>query len=486
MESGPTTLPENWASAKLGEVCSKPQYGWTTKAAPVGKNLKLLRTSDISGGRVNWQTVPTCVIEPPAPEKYHLKAGDIVVSRAGSVGKSFLIKEDVTDAVFASYLVRFTPEISSDYIHYFMQSRLYWSQIEDQSAGIAIPNVNATKLAGLKLAIAPLQEQHRIVEKIDTLFARLDKGEEALRDVQKLLKQYRQSFLKAAVTGELTADWRAEREGELEDGKDLLERILKTRREQWQGRGNYKEPAEPDTTDLPELPKGWVWAKLGQLFRIFGGATPSRQETNYWNGSIPWVSSGEVAFCRIKDTAEKVTEEGYSSCSTKLHPIGTVLVAMIGEGKTRGQVAILDIEACNNQNSAAIRVSETEVPSEFVYFNLLANYESNRSKGQGGNQPALNGAKIKDLTIPVCSPKEMQRIVDICEKELENIDYVSVTLEAEFLRASSLRQSILKEAFAGRLVEQDPNDESAAELLKRIRVEKADKPKAKRKSKMKV
>jgi hypothetical protein len=93
--------------------------------------------------------------------------------------------------------------------------------------------------------IAPLNEQRRIVEKIETLFARLDKGEEALRDVQKLLARYRQSVLKAAVTGQLTADWRAENAHRLEHGQDLLARILQTRRETWEGRGKYKEPCRP-------------------------------------------------------------------------------------------------------------------------------------------------------------------------------------------------------------------------------------------------
>src|SRR5690606_20632538 len=121
------------------------------------------------------------------------------------------------------------------------------------------------------IPVAPLNEQRRIVEKIETLFARLDKGEEALRDVQKLLARYRQSVLKAAVTGQLTADWRAENAHRLEHGRDLLARILQTRRETWQGRGKYKEPAAPYTTGLPELPEGRVWATVGTFGDVKGG-----------------------------------------------------------------------------------------------------------------------------------------------------------------------------------------------------------------------
>lgn len=102
------------------------------------------------------------------------------------------------------------------------------------------------------------------------------------------------------------------------------------------------------------------------------------------------MSSGEVAFNRIKATRESISAKGLDNSSTNLHPPGTVLLGMIGEGKTRGQVAILDIEACNNQNSAAIRVSETDVLPEYVYSFLEKEYEETRRRGSGGNQPALN------------------------------------------------------------------------------------------------
>ena len=131
------------------------------------------------------------------------------------------------------------------------------------------PRVKFDSIADFEFLLPPLNEQRRIVEKIETLFARLDKGEEALRAVRTLLARYRQSVLKAAVTGQLTADWRAD--NRLEHGRDLLARILQTRRDTWQGRGKYKEPAAPDTSDLPELPDGWVWASLDSL--ILDGPT---------------------------------------------------------------------------------------------------------------------------------------------------------------------------------------------------------------------
>src|SRR6266576_2857433 len=103
-----TTLPNGWVSTTLGEICSKPQYGWTCKAAKYGR-VKYVRTTDISGGKIDWDDVPFCAEIPDDVEKYRVRADDILVSRAGSVGVSYRITEVPFDAVFASYLIRFKP-----------------------------------------------------------------------------------------------------------------------------------------------------------------------------------------------------------------------------------------------------------------------------------------------------------------------------------------------------------------------------------------
>ena len=121
---------------------------------------------------------------------------------------------------------------------------------------------------------------------------------------------------------------------------DKYARAAKTPPRGWQDK--YQEPPAPDTTDLPELPEGWCWATLGRLFAVTIGGTPARDKPEYWNGHIPWVSSGEVAVGRIVKTREQITPEGLANSNAKLHAPGTVLLAMIGEGKTRGQVALLE------------------------------------------------------------------------------------------------------------------------------------------------
>ena len=146
---------------------------------------------------------------------------------------------------------------------------------------------------------------------------------------------------------------------------------------------------------------------------------------------------------------------------------------MIGEGKTRGQVAILDIPACNNQNSAAIRVSEVGLPPEYVFYFLWGQYDATRRIGSGNNQPALNKSRVQEIALPLPPLAEQHRIVAEIERRLSVIQQAEAVVGASLKRAGRLRQSILKQAFSGKLVPQDPNDEPASALLERIRAERA-------------
>jgi type I restriction enzyme S subunit len=311
------------------------------------------------------------------------------------------------------------------------------------------------------------------------MLADLDNAMEMLGRVQRNLKRYRASVLKAAVEGRLvpTEAALARAEGrDYEPASKLLERLVTERGKRWvqSGRtGSSGEAASPSASDLAELPVGWCWTTIGEAFDVVVGATPSRAEPKYWGGEIPWVSSGEVAFCRIRATRETITQAGLAGSSTKLNPPGTVLMGMIGEGRTRGQAAILDVAACNNQNAAAIRVSEAGLSPEFTYYYLAATYERNRGRGSGNNQPALNKARVQAIPLPMPPAAEQKRIAEALEGYLADMERTDRGLSAELRRLARLRQSILKWAFEGKLVDQDLNDEPASVLLESIRAERA-------------
>lgn len=199
---------------------------------------------------------------------------------------------------------------------------------------------------------------------------------------------------------------------------------------------------------------------IADVAKVFVGATPSRKRLDFWNGDIPWVSSGEVAFCRIKDTREKVTLQGIGNLARRVHPPGTVMLAMIGEGKTRGQAAILDVAAAHNQNSAAIRLDPDLMLPEFLYYVLMSRYEITRQAGTGSQQPALNKAKVEALEVPRLSTADQSALVGRIESALAGISEFEATLEENLAEASDLRSSVLHHAFAGKLMAsagQSPN-----------------------------
>ncbi|MCA9111532.1 MAG: restriction endonuclease subunit S, partial [Planctomycetaceae bacterium] len=210
--SDESDIPIHWSMATVGDIATSIQYGHTASAVDRESGPRFLRITDIQNGQVNWKDVPGCEIDGKDIAKYRLHDGDLVFARTGATtGKSYLIR-DCPEAIFASYLIRVrtVTELDSRYLSYFFQTSDYWRQVERGKRGIGQPNVNATTLSKVTLPIAPFNEQHRIVAKIEELFSDLDAGVAALERAKANLKRYRAAVLKAAVEGKLTEQWRAD------------------------------------------------------------------------------------------------------------------------------------------------------------------------------------------------------------------------------------------------------------------------------------
>ena len=493
-DMGLTPLPDGWVWTTLGEVCQPPQYGWTTSAQNRG-TLHLLRTTDITSGSIDWETVPFCEKEPDDKKKYLLKDGDVVISRAGSVGFSCLIKKP-EQAVFASYLIRFRPVIIDElFLSYFLKSPAYWLAISESKLGIAVQNVNATKLKKIALPIAPLPEQHRIVAKIEELLTKLDAGINELHKAQSQLKRYRQSVLKAAFEGKLTEAWRTEHQDEIEPTSVLLERILKERREKWEAeqleqmqakgkmpkddkwKAKYKEPIAPDTSDLPALPDGWEWVKLEQVtYLITKGSSPRWQGFDYVDKGILFLRSQNVGWGGLNLSNIAYLPEAFNKKERKsILETGDVLLNLVGASIGRPAIASDELEGANmNQAVALIRLVKNGLYNKFLMNYLLSPDAQSTIHGKKVDvaRANLSLTDVSEFAVPLPPLTEQQAIVSEVESRLSIADEVEKTITAELKRAEQLRQSILKKAFSGKLVPQDPNDEPGSVLLERIKAEK--------------
>lgn len=406
-------LPQHWQVKRLEDITSVLGDGLhgTPKYCEDGEYY-FINGNNLADGKIEIKgnTKRVSVLE---YEKYKkpLNEKTVFISINGTLGyTAFYNNEKIILGKSACYF-NVLESIEKKYVRYFLTSNQFISYANRNATGSTIKNVGLKSMRELEIPLPPLPEQQAIVSKIEELLSDLENGKQQLLLAQQQLKIYRQSLLKWAFEGKLTNK-------NVKDG---------------------------------ELPIGWEIGTIGEFFHVFIGSTPKRNISSYWGGDINWISSGEIAFCNIKKTKEKITSEGLANTSCKVHPIGTVIIAMIGEGKTRGQAAILKIEASHNQNTAAIRVDNKIYKSELLYYYLVLKYEDNRRIGSGNNQKALNKERVKSIEIPMIPLKEQQLIVDELESKLTVCDKIEETISQSLLQAESLRQSILKKAFEGKL-----------------------------------
>lgn len=454
-----TDIPEGWGWSTLGDVSEKPQYGWTTKANHSDGELKLLRTTDITSGSVDWSSVPYCTEAPEDIEKYLVESGDILISRAGSVGVSFLINKPER-AVFASYLIRFRPksDIDTKYFYYYLKSPAYWEAIGASKSGIAVPNVNASKLAQVPIPIAPPERQKGIVAEIEKQFSRLDEAVANLQRVKANLKRYKAAVLKAAVEGRLveTEAELARREGRsYETGAQLLQRILETRRSQWQGKGKYKEPVAPNATDLPGLPDGWVWASVDQLLMSLRNGLSKKPEDSQPGIPILRISAVRPLELDTMDRRFYRPQSNEHVDDYKLEEGDVLFVRYNGTKELVGVCALVNmVPGAILYPDKLIRgrvVSEQQVlPS---YLAIAANVGESRQhideliKTTAGQQ-GIAGGEIKKMPIPLPPYSEQHRIVSEVDRRLTLLRETEAQVHANLRRSEGLRNSVLARAFS--------------------------------------
>ncbi|PZP30127.1 MAG: restriction endonuclease subunit S [Roseateles depolymerans] len=426
------TLPVGWTTAKLGDIAGKGQYGWTTKAAGAG-SVQFLRTTDITKRSIDWHTVPWCEEEPADVAKYRLAPGDIVISRAGSVGFSKLLADVPGLVVFASYLIRFKPSdvLDARYLAAYLRSDSYWAAIASASAGIAVSNVNASSLAELEVPIAPRAEQRRIADKLDNVLARVDSVNDRLARVAPLLKRFRQSVLAAATSGKLTEDWR-------------------------------RLHQQPPVADL-------ALQGICQIGRVITyGVVKLGDEVA---GGTPCLRTSNVRWLRFElDGMKSIRPSLSAEYGRTILQGGEVLVNVRG---TLGGVAVAapEMKGWNvSREVAVVPVDLQKADPRFVAL-CVGSEEGQRWLTGVAKGVAYTGINIEDLrSLPLKLPTllEQAEIVRRVELLFAYAARLETRLQAAQTAAERLTPALLAKAFRGELVPQDPNDEPASELLKRL------------------
>ena len=401
-----------------------------------------------------------------------------------------------------TYYVQTTSGLDLHYLYYLLGSL----ELVRLDKSTAIPGLNRGDLYRVSTPIAPAAEQTRIVEKLEELLSDLDAGVAELKAAQKKLAQYRQSLLKAAVEGALTADWRAAHRAndEAETGAQLLARILTERRSRWETRqlaklqaqgkpppkdwqANYPAPVAPDTKGLPELPQGWVWASIEQIaaderYSLSIGPFGSNLKVpDYREDGVPLVfvrniRSGNYGGVHTKYVTPEKAEE------LRAHSIaaGDVLITKMGEPPGDADV-YPDSEppAVITADCIKVRCWSGLMLPHFLksVINSYVGQRQIQPMTQGVAQKKVSLGRFSNLAVPVPSSAEQVEIMKMVAAA--NIDalILEIAIAHGLKQSAAQRKNILQAAFSGQLVPQDPADEPASALLARIRAERAGQPK---------
>jgi len=455
-------LPEGWVWTKLINVC----HYMPTGVEKFDGEVEYCSTGSIQGdtfkpvGRYSFS-------KRPSRANRMGKKGDVLQARMAGTNKAVLIGEELNNKLFSTGFIQLrgpksAPGMSS-YIYYYVQSNLFLKQRDAFATGstqVALTDGGAQKII---FPLSPLPEQKHIVSKIEELFTILDAGVRALEKTKAQLKSYRQSVLKAAFEGKLTEEWREAHKEELEPVSVLMDKI-KEKRKKKLGK-KYKELPPVDTSKLPELPEEWIWSRLGEVSEIIMGQSPPGSSYNQESVGVPLIN-GPVEFGPTPFS--KTIKSKFTTSPKKMCKENDLILCV--RGSTTGRMNIAGFEACVGRGVAALR---SFLHQQYINFFVHSIEARIFELGTGSTFPNVT---INDLYhIPVAIPPlfEQQKIVEEIEGCLSVADEIEKTVNLSFKQSERLRQSILKKAFSGKLVPQDPSDEPASVLLERIKEEKA-------------
>jgi type I restriction enzyme S subunit len=515
-----TELPESWVQAPLGEVAPKITKGTTPTTngyAFVDRGVNFIKIENIAQGKIAVDSISQFISEAAHKSQTRsiLKEDDILFSIAGSIG--------ITAIVDASHLPANTNQalaiisgISDFFLPKFLKLQLESFVARATTAkarGGAMNNISLGDLREAVVTIPPLPEQHRIVEKIEALFSELDAGQDNLTRAQAQLKLYRQSLLKAAFQGRLTTDWRAANPDKLESPETLLSRIRSERDarykqalddwqhalSEWRAGGEVGDrpskprrnpDQDPPTTQQREMmvtpPDGWQWLQVADF--AFVTKLAGFEYTKY----VKYDPSGDLQVIKAENAGPHgfketdfslIRSKSVENLTRSFLEGGELLMVFVGAGTGNVGIVPAGRRFFLGPNIGMARIESTAIIPRYVELFLRSplGCELKLATVKAVAQPSLSMATIRQVPVVIPPTAEQVEIVRTLDAQLEATDQIEIEITTALAKISALRQSILKQAFSGRLVPQDPDDEPASALLARLR-DTAPAPRTRRKT----
>ncbi len=501
-----TDLPRGWTNARISEICTINPRVDKTKLDPASV-VSFVPMPAVEAETGNVDVSETRTFERVRKGYTPFREDDILFAKITPCmenGKMAVVPEMASTYGFGStefHVLRPFGGIDSRFIYHAVSNRAFRFHAEHKMTGaVGQKRVPDIVLKQHEIRLPPTNEQHRIVEKIEALFAEIDKGVESLKVAQSTIDLYRKSLLKSAFEGRLTAEWRVRNPDKLEDPEALLARIREERQANYQAAlsdweravANWKEsgeqgkkPAKPrfppivqvcEQEGLGTLPVGWIYVPFEAL------AWPIR------NGiAVKPDGFGPLKIFRISavrpmafDLSDfrQITDPDGEMAAFRLNYGDIVFTRYNGSRDYVGVSAMYRGDGSHVHPDKLIRCEIDNNVVNPAYLERATNCGESRKHLEArirttAGQSGVSGGDIRSTPVPICSSAEQAEIVRTLDSRLEVVEALRNEIDANLIRVQALRQSILKQAFSGQLVPQDPNDEPASVLLGHIKAESA-------------
>jgi type I restriction enzyme S subunit len=443
-EEQPYKVPENWVWVKIIKLIEKMELRDPVRFSGETFYYVDVESIDNKNQRVR-EYKKTLLSDAPSRAKRAIDKNDVIISLVRPYLKNIALIEEEDDLAVAStafYVCRSNGSFVPKFLYNYLRGPSATAYLNEHTKGDNSPSVRNSDFENIPIPLPPLNEQKRIADKVERLLDKINQVKQLIEEAKATFELRRSAILDKAFRGELTKKWREENVNVSDIELTSISSKLK--------------PLADD--ELPfDIPYSWNWYKLGEILKITSGGTPSRAVPEYYEGDIPWIKTGEIKWNDIIDSEEKISEDAIKDSSAKILPVNTVLVAMYGQGLTRGRAAILHKVSACNQAVCALLPNENVIP-KFLFYFFMEGYHCFRKIAQGGNQENLSASLISGFAIPLPPIEEQTAIVSYLEMLFEKEYNISNLTSLDHL-LESLINSILVKAFSGELGTNDASEE---------------------------